>query len=228
MSCWPSTRSTSSASIRRCSTRSSPISATFAAPLGFKSVTPIPISARLRRQCLGNERQYALVSRARRCSPILKPSTSRRTSSGKPFRFPVQWVNRPQSRFPRLCRHGRERHASAPATRSLSPPRANPRRSRASSPPTATLKAPAPARRSPSRLPMNSTSRAAMSCADPTDRPEVADQFAAHLIWMSEEQLLPGRSYLLKSGSRTVPVAGDRAQAPARRQYARRAGGADA
>ncbi|MBC2859077.1 sulfate adenylyltransferase subunit CysN [Stappia sp. 28M-7] len=35
-------------------------------------------------------------------------------------------------------------------------------------------------------------------------RPDVADQFAAHLIWMSEEALLPGRSYLLKIGTRTI------------------------
>ena len=36
--------------------------------------------------------------------------------------------------------------------------------------------------------------------------PEVADQFAAHLLWMSESALLPGRSYWLKMGSRTVGV----------------------
>ncbi|MBN9669639.1 sulfate adenylyltransferase subunit CysN [Roseibium aggregatum] len=35
-------------------------------------------------------------------------------------------------------------------------------------------------------------------------RPEVADQFAAHVIWMSDEPLLPGRPYLLKIGTRTV------------------------
>ena len=35
-------------------------------------------------------------------------------------------------------------------------------------------------------------------------RPEVADQFAAHLVWMSEDHLLPGRPYLLKCGTRTV------------------------
>lgn len=38
------------------------------------------------------------------------------------------------------------------------------------------------------------------------DRPEVADQFAAHLIWMDQEHLLPGRSYLMKIGPRWVPV----------------------
>jgi bifunctional enzyme CysN/CysC len=29
-------------------------------------------------------------------------------------------------------------------------------------------------------------------------RPAIADQFAAHLVWMSNEPLLPGRSYLMK------------------------------
>ncbi|MEF9979590.1 MAG: adenylyl-sulfate kinase, partial [Thermomonas sp.] len=35
-------------------------------------------------------------------------------------------------------------------------------------------------------------------------QPEVADQFAAHLLWMGDERLLPGRPYLLKIGARTV------------------------
>jgi len=34
--------------------------------------------------------------------------------------------------------------------------------------------------------------------------PEVADQFAAHLLWLGEQPLLPGRPYWLKIGSRTV------------------------
>ena len=37
-----------------------------------------------------------------------------------------------------------------------------------------------------------------------SDPPEVADQFAAHLLWMGDERLLPGRPYLLKIGARTV------------------------
>ena len=40
----------------------------------------------------------------------------------------------------------------------------------------------------------------------PQARPEVVDQFAANLIWMNDEALLPGRSYLMKIGTRTVPV----------------------
>ena len=34
--------------------------------------------------------------------------------------------------------------------------------------------------------------------------PEVADQFAAHVVWLGEERLLPGRSYWMKIGTRTV------------------------
>ena len=36
------------------------------------------------------------------------------------------------------------------------------------------------------------------------DPPAVADQFAAHLLWMSDAPLLPGRPYWLKIGTRTV------------------------
>lgn len=36
------------------------------------------------------------------------------------------------------------------------------------------------------------------------DQPAVADQFECHLIWMAEEEMLPGRQYLLKIGARTV------------------------
>ncbi len=41
---------------------------------------------------------------------------------------------------------------------------------------------------------------------DPLARPAHADQFVAHLVWMHEETLLPGRSYLLKAGATTVPA----------------------
>lgn len=37
------------------------------------------------------------------------------------------------------------------------------------------------------------------------DRPwQPADAFAAHIVWLSEAALLPGRSYLLKAGAQTV------------------------
>jgi len=42
--------------------------------------------------------------------------------------------------------------------------------------------------------------------ANPRSRPDFADQFAAHVIWMRDEPLVPGRSYWLKLGARTVPA----------------------
>ena len=38
------------------------------------------------------------------------------------------------------------------------------------------------------------------------NRPAVVEQFAAHLFWMGAEKLLPGRSYLVKVNGRTVPA----------------------
>lgn len=40
----------------------------------------------------------------------------------------------------------------------------------------------------------------------PTHVPAVADKFKATVIWMSSEEMLPGRPYLLKMGTKVVPV----------------------
>jgi bifunctional enzyme CysN/CysC len=42
--------------------------------------------------------------------------------------------------------------------------------------------------------------------AAPDAMPHVASQFTAHVVWMNDTHLLPGRSYLMKVGARTVPV----------------------
>jgi bifunctional enzyme CysN/CysC len=34
--------------------------------------------------------------------------------------------------------------------------------------------------------------------------PEIADQFESHIVWMSEDEMLPGRRYLVKFGATTV------------------------
>ncbi|WP_417453939.1 sulfate adenylyltransferase subunit CysN [Kiloniella sp.] len=38
------------------------------------------------------------------------------------------------------------------------------------------------------------------------DVPELSDQLKAHILWMQEDALLPGRPYLLKTAATTVPV----------------------
>jgi bifunctional enzyme CysN/CysC len=42
--------------------------------------------------------------------------------------------------------------------------------------------------------------------SDPDRTPIISDQFAAHIIWMGDEHLIPARPYLLKIGRRTVPA----------------------
>ncbi|ALK10795.1 sulfate adenylyltransferase subunit CysN [Blastochloris viridis] len=42
--------------------------------------------------------------------------------------------------------------------------------------------------------------------APPQHRPVVADQFSAQLVWMSEQPMLPGRSYLMRIGTAMLPV----------------------
>ncbi|MGO4527216.1 sulfate adenylyltransferase subunit CysN [Microvirga sp. 2MCAF35] len=40
--------------------------------------------------------------------------------------------------------------------------------------------------------------------APPDDLPEVSDQLSAHIVWLGEQPLLPGRPYLLRLGTATV------------------------
>jgi bifunctional enzyme CysN/CysC len=42
--------------------------------------------------------------------------------------------------------------------------------------------------------------------ADPKARPQYADQFAAHLLWMDEAELLPHRQYQINIGAQMVPA----------------------
>jgi bifunctional enzyme CysN/CysC len=42
--------------------------------------------------------------------------------------------------------------------------------------------------------------------AAPTARPELSDQFAAHVIWMDQEALFQGRSYLIRVGTQFIPA----------------------
>lgn len=43
--------------------------------------------------------------------------------------------------------------------------------------------------------------------AKPTERPELADQFAAHLIWMDQDPLVPARKYVVRIGTQTIASA---------------------
>ncbi len=48
-------------------------------------------------------------------------------------------------------------------------------------------------------------SRGDMICAGRAPA-EQTDQFAAHVLWMNDEEMIPGRQYLLKTATRTSPA----------------------
>ena len=55
------------------------------------------------------------------------------------------------------------------------------------------------------------------------DPAEVADQFEAHVVWMHEDEMLPGRPYLIKIGARTVGATISHPEVSRRRQQPRSA-----
>ena len=128
-------------------------------------------------------------------------------AAAQPFRLPVQWVNRPNLDFrgfagtiasgrdpPRRRDRRRAVRRASRGSRAIVTDDGDVDAAEAGDAVTLTL-----GRRDRHRA-RRHAGRAA------THRPEVADQFAAHLIWMSEEPLLPGRSYLMRIGTRSVPA----------------------
>ena len=120
-----------------------------------------------------------------------------------PFRFPVQWVNRPNSDFRGYSGTvaGGRISVGDPLVVAAS---GKASRVRAILSTTGDV----PTARSGDAVTIVLDDEIDISRGDvlapPDARPEVADQMAAHLIWMTEDALLPGRAYYLKIGNRTV------------------------
>ena len=176
----------------------------FAAKLGFSSIVPIPISARY-----GDN----ITSRSDNTPWYHGPTLLDHLetvdvapdAAEQPFRFPVQWVNRPDLDF--------RGYAGTVASGSI----------RAGDP----IVVAGSGRTSQIRQLLTYEGALAsaqagdaiiITIADELDvargdlmvgtasRPEVSDQFAAHIIWMSDQALMPGRSYLARIGTATTPV----------------------
>ena len=126
--------------------------------------------------------------------------------SDKPFRLPVQWVNRPDLDFRGFAgtiASGRVKPGDIIAVAKSG------RTSKIAR--IVTLDGDRPEAIAGDAVTLTladevDISRGDVLC-DAQARPEVSDQFAAHLLWMAEEELLPGRQYLLKLATATVPAA---------------------
>ncbi|MGB7886556.1 MAG: sulfate adenylyltransferase subunit CysN [Xanthobacteraceae bacterium] len=176
----------------------------FAAELGFASVVPIPISARF-----GDNVTAASAHTPWYRGPALLHYLESIDIDGddlaKPFRFPVQWVNRPNQDFRGYAgtvASGQVK-VGEPVVEATSGRTSNIAQIITYDGPVATAEA-------GDAVTITLADELDIGRGDvlvsPKERPEVSDQFAAHVIWMSDEPLVPGRSYLSRIGTKTTPM----------------------
>jgi bifunctional enzyme CysN/CysC len=122
-----------------------------------------------------------------------------------PFRLPVQWVSRPDSGF-----RGFAGQVAGGGVRPGDRVRVLPSGQESSVARIVTADGDLDAAIAGQSVTVTLTDEIDVSRGDviaaAASAPDVADQFECHLVWMSEEPMLPGRSYLLKLGTSTVGV----------------------
>ena len=122
-----------------------------------------------------------------------------------PFRMPVQWVNRPNLDF-----RGSSGRIVGGSIKPGDPIRVLPAGTTSTVDRIVTMDGDLDVAVAGQSVTITLTdeidaSRGDLMCAG--DAPaEVADQFEAHVVWMHEDEMLPGRPYLLKVGTRTMGV----------------------
>ena len=175
----------------------------FAAELGFSSVYAIPVSAlKGDNVTQGSERMPWYTGQTLlACLEELEPDGR---DSGE-FRFPVQWVNRPNLDF---RGYSGTLVSGEIAVGDEILVGASLKRSRVQR--IVTLDGDIPAAGAGDAVTLTLEHELDISQGDVLLRPgepqENSDQFQAHLIWMHEDPMLPERSYLLKIGTQTTSV----------------------
>jgi len=176
----------------------------FAEGLSGASIRAIPLAARFGDNVTARSARTPWYTGPTLLEHLHSVNVSAGGSEG-PFRFPVQWVNRPNGEFRGYCGTIAS-GAIAPGEEVLIAGSARCARvkeivtfdgalDRAFAGDAITL-----------TLESETDIARGDLLADPSAPPEFVDQFAAHVIWLSEHPLVPGRSYLLKIGARTVPA----------------------
>lgn len=176
----------------------------FALQLGFASIVPIPISARdgdniTRRS--DNTPWYQGPTLLDHLETVDVESDV----VEKPFRFPVQWVNRPDLDFRGYAGTVASGFINAgdPIAVAGSGQISNVKE-------ILTYEGPQASAHAGDAITVTLDDEIDIArgdlLVDPAFRPEVSDQFAAHVIWMSEQKLTPGRSYLARIGTKLTPV----------------------
>ena len=176
----------------------------FAAGLGFESITAIPISALEGDNILQSSPKTPWYE-GPTLMHYLETVQVTNDTAAQPFRMRVQWVNRPNLDFRGFCgtiaagtiRPGDELIVSSSGQKSqvarIVTMDGDLQEAVAGQAVTLTL------------ADEIDISRGDL-LASPQSRPYHADRFEAKLVWMHEDALLPGRSYQIKAGSTTAPA----------------------
>jgi bifunctional enzyme CysN/CysC len=176
----------------------------FAEPLGFASVVAIPISARFGDN-VSSWSERTVWYRGPHLLSYLERVNLDHVPSSRPFRMMVQWVNRPNLDFRAIAgtiASGKLHRGDEIVVAEVG------RTSRVERIVTADGDLDAATAGEAVALVLADEIDVARGSvlAHPTERPQVLDQFAAHLVWMGDDPLIPGRSYLMKIGTRSVPA----------------------
>jgi bifunctional enzyme CysN/CysC len=176
----------------------------FAEPLGFKTLAAVPVSALRGDNMLAQSPQTpwyhgpALV-------PYLEAIDVSEDRTAQLFRFPVQWVNRPNldfRGFSGTVASGAIAVGDAVLIASSRKPAVVTR--------IVTMDGDLKHAVAGQAVTLVLDREVDISRGDvlsrPGETPEYSNQFQARLVWMSDEPAFPGRSYLLKVGSQLVPA----------------------
>jgi bifunctional enzyme CysN/CysC len=178
---------------------------TFSAKLGFVSQVAIPLSARYGINVMAKSPETPWYKGPALLTHLETVDVDTALAD-KPFRMPVQWVNRPDldfRGFSGTIAGGRvspgDVIAVAKSGRTTTVSR------------IVTMDGDLDEAVAGDAVTLTLAEEVDISRGDvlaaPDTRPDVSEQFAAHLLWMADEEMLPGRQYLIKLGTATVPAA---------------------
>jgi bifunctional enzyme CysN/CysC len=176
----------------------------FAEPLGFKTLHAVPVSALRGDNILAHSAKMPWFSDTP-LVPYLETIEVAEDKAERPFRFPVQWVNRPNldfRGFSGTVASGSIAIGDEVLIASSRKPAVVSR--------IVTMDGDIEHAGAGQAVTLVLDREVDISRGDvlslPGETPEYSNQFQARVIWMHEQPAFPGRSYLLKLGSQLVPA----------------------
>ena len=176
--------------------------ADFAAQIGIKDYTAIPMSA-LKGDNITSRSQAAPWYEGPALMPLLETLPVEDDLREQPFRMPVQWVNRPNLDF-----RGFSGLISSGTVRPGDKIKALPSGRESTIDRIVTFRGDLAEAVAGQSVTLTLKDEIDISRGDVISEagspPPTADQFEATIVWMDDEAMLPGRPYLLKVGTRVV------------------------